>query len=86
MIEKIYGFLIVSPITLSASVAVSLILGWVSLKHAERVGMIFGRQACSCRGAQCDMFPKIQIYVVLPLQCSSYSKPVNSCGKIILTP
>lgn len=40
IIENISGFLIVYPITFSASVAVSLILGWVSLKHADKVGII----------------------------------------------
>lgn len=59
--SNIYGFLIVYPITFNASVEFYLILGWVSLKHAERVGTIFGRHTCNCFGAQCAIFPNAQI-------------------------
>lgn len=57
----ISGFLIVSPIRLKASEALSLIAGWALLRQPESVGTIIGSDVCSCLAEQFAIIPKIQI-------------------------
>ena len=58
---EISGFLIVSPIRLSASEAFSLIVGWALLRQVDKVGTIMGNEVCSCFAEQLAIMPNIQI-------------------------
>lgn len=42
---EIYGFLIVSPIKLNASAALSLMVGCALLRQTDNVGTMMGRDA-----------------------------------------